>query len=74
MHDGLEIHVSQDVPFNIDARGHLNKLQAFRREAEHAAFGYIKHRLSAQAGISAAEGSMFNFVHELSRAALCEDL
>ena len=64
----------QDVLFDIDSRSHLNQFQAIRREAEDAAFGYIKHRLSALAGVFAAEGSMFNFVHELFRAAFLEDL
>ena len=71
---GLKIHVRQDVLFDIDSRGHLNQFQAFRREAEDAAFGYITHRLAAQAGVFAAESSMFHFVHELSRTALLEDL
>ena len=48
---GLKTHVRQDVLFDIDSRGHLNQFQALRREAEDAAFGHIKHRLSAQAGV-----------------------
>ena len=64
----------QDVLFDIDSRSHLNQFQAFRREAEDAALGDIKHRLSALAGVFAAEGAMFNLVHKLSRAALREDL
>ncbi len=64
----------QNVFFNIDSRRHLDEFQALGRKAEDAAFGYIKHRLSALAGVFAAVGSMFNFFHELFRAAFLEDL
>src|SRR5215472_16048736 len=74
VHDWFEIHVCQDVFFEIDAWGHLNQFQAPRREAEDTAFGNIEHRLAAQTRIFATERSMFNFIEKFMRAAFSEDL
>jgi hypothetical protein len=60
-----EIHLTEDVPINIDPWRHFNQLDTGGCPLQHATFGYVVNRLSGLRGIIAAKRNLLDFRNEL---------
>src|ERR1022692_4289220 len=66
-------HAGQDVALDVDARGNLDEFEALGAESEHAPLRDVQHRGAAAHRFGAAEGSMFDALHELVPVAIMAD-
>src|SRR5262249_58928264 len=72
--DRLEVHLRENVPFDVDAGGDFGELQPVFGELEHAALGHIEDGLSAFHGIAAGKRPMLDLADEFLHDAVVDDI
>ena len=72
--DRRKIHLAENVLVDVDARRHLDQLDAFRRSLKDAALGDVIDRLSGLGGILAAKRHLLDAGDELARCAFAKDM
>ncbi len=67
--DRPEIHLRQDVLFDIDAGRHFGQREPFVRQFEDAPLHDVKYHLPAFDRIGSAKGAMFDGIDKLAAVA-----
>ncbi len=73
-HDRREVHLGENIAFQIDARRNLDEFQALRAQLEYATLGNVEDRFEGRSRVRAGKRAMLHFLDELPCDAIAVEL